>query len=287
MRRLVCRSDRATLELIHDRTLRMGKMRPLQLITRWRSLSQSRLTNRKQKAVGAVCNICGATGRFADPTHGANLRESLNCSGCGSSSRDRKLIYVLGLALGQKPPLRDWPVNRNFRIFETAGYRGHPAFLEKKFDYYNTKYDPEKIAAEADPRAWADVQKLPYAPDFFDCILSSDVFEHVRLDDHGFRELFRVLKPGGTFVLQAPYGHGMKTHVLVQPDGNEDHFLEPPQYHAEHTLVYRIYGCDLLDRLRQYGFSVSRLHMAVPEYAISVQDTFLLRKGSYVQLISE
>jgi Methyltransferase domain len=259
------------------------------LLTRmgcWKVLSRNERSKKKWPSVAGVCNICGATGQFADRTHGTNPRETLNCPRCGSSSRDRKLIHVLGLALGQKPPLRDWPVNRNFRIFETGGYRGHPTFLEKKFDYYNTKYDPEKIAAGADSRRWADVQKLPYAPDFFDCILSSDVFEHVRLDDRGFRELFRVLKPGGTFVLQAPYDHEVKTHVLVQPDGDEDHFLEPPQYHAEHTLVYRIYGYDLLDRLQQYGFSVSRLYMAVPKYVISVQNTFLLRKDSYVQLIS-
>jgi SAM-dependent methyltransferase len=257
------------------------------LVTRiapWKFFSRSEPSKEESPASGAVCNICGATGHFADPTNGANLRETLNCPGCGSSSRDRKLIYVLGLALGQKPPLRDWPENRNFRVFETAGYRGHPFFLERKFDYYNTRYDPEKIAAGADPRLYADVQKLPYPQDFFDCILSSDVFEHVRLDDQAFRELFRVLKPGGIFVLQAPYGHDMKTRVLVQPEGDEDVFLEAPQYHAEHTLVYRIYGPDLLDRLWQYGFSVAWLHMVIPEHEISAQDTFLLRKGSYVQI---
>jgi len=113
------------------------------------------------------------------------------------------------------------------------------------------------------------------------------VFEHVRLDDQAFRELFRVLKPDGIFVLQAPYDHDMKTRVLVEPDGDEDVFLEAPQYHAEQTLVYRIYGPDVLDRLRQYGFSVARLRMAIAEYGISAQDTFLMRKGSYVQLISE
>ncbi len=233
-----------------------------------------------------MCNICGTTGIFADPTEGTNLRESLVCPGCGSSSRDRKLIYVLGLAIGRKPPLSDWPENHGFRIFETAGYRGHPGLLEKKFDYYNTHFDAEKIAAGADSRFYADVQKLPYPPDFFDCVLSSDVFEHVRLDDAAFRELFRVLKPNGIFVLQAPYGHGMKTRIFVQPAGDNDIFLEPPQYHAEHTLVYRVYGSDLLDRLQQYGFSVCRLQMAIPECAISVQDSFLMCKGGYVQLIS-
>jgi SAM-dependent methyltransferase len=196
------------------------------------------------------------------------------------------LMYGLAVSLGKRLPIREWPADRSFRIFETAGYRGHPSFLGEKYDYYNTKYDPKKIAARADVRCYADVQNLPYPSEFFDCALSSDVFEHVRLDDRGFCEIFRVLKPGGVFVLQAPYGHIPDTHVLVRPEGDKDIFLEPPQYHAEHTLVYRIYGVDLLDRLRNLGFCVTRLHIAMPEYGISAQDTFLARKGGYNEFIS-
>jgi SAM-dependent methyltransferase len=233
-----------------------------------------------------MCSTCGASEPFEDPTNGANLRESLICPVCGSNSRDRMLMYALAVSLGKSFPIRDWHGDPNFRILETTGYRGHPKFLSEKFDYYNTKYDPDKIAAGADVRYYADIQNLPYPNEFFDCVLSSDVFEHVRLDDLGFREIFRVLKPDGTFVLQAPYGHVPQTHILVRPEGEKDVFLEPPQYHAENTLVYRIYGKDLMDRLRDYGFSVARLHMTIPEYGISEQDTFLARKGSYSEFIS-
>jgi SAM-dependent methyltransferase len=232
------------------------------------------------------CSTCGASGPFQDPTNGTNLRESLVCPVCGSNSRDRMLMYGLAVSLGRDFPIRGWQADPDFRILETTGYRGHPKFLSAKFDYYNTKYDPEKIAANGDVRYYADIQNLPYSDEFFDCVLSSDVFEHVRLDDRGFREIFRVLKPNGVFVLQAPYGHVPHTHVLVRPEDDEDVFLEPPQYHAEHTLVYRIYGRDLMDRLRAYGFSVTRLHMTIPEYGISEQDTFLARKASYCDFIS-
>jgi SAM-dependent methyltransferase len=234
----------------------------------------------------SMCSTCGASAPFQDPTNGANLRESLICPVCGSNSRDRMLMYGLAVSLGRSFPIRDWHGDPSFRIFETTGYRGHPRYLGDKFDYYNTRYDPEKIAAGADARSYADIQSLPYPDEFFDCVLSSDVFEHVRLDDLGFQEIFRVLKPNGTFVLQAPYGHVPQTHVLVRPEGDKDIFLEPPQYHAEHTLVYRIYGRDLLDRLRDLGFSVARLHMAIPEYGISEQDTFLARKSTYNEFIS-
>lgn len=230
-----------------------------------------------------LCNICGSEGPFADPTGGSNLRESLQCAGCGSKSRDRMLIYALSLVLGRSDALSQWPANQKYRIFETAGYRGHPPFLAEKYDYYNTKYDPEKIAAGADPRRYADIQQLPYADNFFDCVLSSDVFEHVRLDHQGFREILRVLKPGGILILQAPYGHIPHTRILVRPNGDKDEFLEPPQYHAENTLVYRIYGYDLLDLLRSIGFSVTRFRISVPRHQISEQDTFVLAKGSYTQ----
>lgn len=231
------------------------------------------------------CNNCGYCGAFELPTNATSLRERFVCPECKSISRDRMLIYALGVALGKAPPVRDWPADPNFRIFETAGYRGHPQFFASKFDYYNTRYDPARIAEGADPRHYADVQSMPYPADFFDCVLSSDVFEHVRLDEQGFRELFRVLKPGGIFVLQVPYGHMGKTRILVQPDGDKDVFLEPAQYHAEETLVYRIYGSDLLHRLHNFGFCVCRFYMALPEYGICAQDTFVMRKGTYLDFI--
>ncbi len=231
------------------------------------------------------CNICDHRGGFELPPNATNLRESLRCPGCGANSRDRLLIHALGMALGRKPPLREWPADPNFRIFETTGYRGHPPFLAEKYDYYNTKYDSDEIAKGADPRYYADVQNMPYPDEFFDCALSSDVFEHVRLDEQAFREVFRVLKPGGVFALQVPYAHGTKTRVLVQPDGDQDIFLQPPEYHAEDTLVYRIYGRDLLERLRTHGFTVGRIHMVRPEFGICEQDMLLMRKGPYLDLL--
>ena len=189
------------------------------------------------------------------------------------------LIYSLGRALEKKPPLRNWPANRSLRVLETTGHGGHPFFLTKKFDYYNPRYDPDQIAAGADPRKFADVQALPYGNEFFDCALSSDVFEHVRLDQNGFSEIYRVLKPGGVFVLQAPYIHTMeKTHILVEPRGDEDVYLEPPQYHAGHTLVYRIYGRDLLARLEGHGFSTEHSQTEIAQHRISLQDVFLATK---------
>lgn len=50
----------------------------------------------------------------------------------------------------------------------------------------------------------ADVCALPYADEFFDVVVSFDVLEHV--DDHvkGVQEIYRVLKPGGHFIMTVP-----------------------------------------------------------------------------------
>lgn len=50
----------------------------------------------------------------------------------------------------------------------------------------------------------ANVCALPYEDGFFDVVVSFDVLEHV--DDHvkGVQEIYRVLKPGGFFVLTVP-----------------------------------------------------------------------------------
>jgi SAM-dependent methyltransferase len=51
----------------------------------------------------------------------------------------------------------------------------------------------------------------------FDCVVSVEVLEHVE-DDHSFvREVSRVLRPGGVFVMTTPNGDS------VPNDGNPDH----------------------------------------------------------------
>ena len=201
--------------------------------------------------VDAQCNICGSKGRFEIRPGSAfegrdyeefvqrlNLRENVVCEACSSSSRDRMLIYGLSVLRREVDSLRAWKEHRDVRLFESSGQRGHPPLLAGKFDYYNTEYDPTRMIEEYDSRRYADLQKLPYEDGWFDICLSSDVFEHVRLHERGFSEVFRVLRQGGHFVMTVPYVHGWeKTLVKVDVRGDTDIFLSEPEYHDSHTLV--------------------------------------------------
>lgn len=45
---------------------------------------------------------------------------------------------------------------------------------------------------------------LPFDAHMFDVVLSLDVFEHIRDSNRHLREVRRVLKPGGNYLLQTP-----------------------------------------------------------------------------------
>ncbi len=47
-------------------------------------------------------------------------------------------------------------------------------------------------------------ETLPFADDFFDCVLMVDALHHVADQTQTARELFRVIKPGGRVVIQEP-----------------------------------------------------------------------------------
>ena len=49
-----------------------------------------------------------------------------------------------------------------------------------------------------------NIDLLPYRDASFDLITCTEVIEHVEHYRHTFREIFRILKPGGTFVLTTP-----------------------------------------------------------------------------------
>ena len=118
-----------------------------------------------------VCNICGSEKKPLNDNNGS-LRENLKCLDCGSSSRDRAYIWSLGFAMNSEDiPLVDWMEKKEIRVLETSGYRGHPKFLEKKFDYYNPKFSDDIQKSKTLNREFANVEKLFYENDFFDYVM--------------------------------------------------------------------------------------------------------------------
>lgn len=159
------------------------------------------------------CNVCGAWERFKDL--GVHPRENFACASCKCTSRDRMLIHSLAMCLGYVGPLVDWDPDPSLVVLETSGYRAHPQFLKCKFRYLNLIF-----ADVANECLLGDVARLPLGDETVDVVISSDVFEHVREDVHGFSEIRRVLRSGGYFILQAPaIGELETTRVLVETRG--------------------------------------------------------------------
>lgn len=214
------------------------------------------------------CNVCGRRGLFRiRPAARHNLRETLDCPRCGSISRDRFLAAVLAACLEQPPIMAAWRVDHSILIREPSAYRGRAELLAEKVDYRPFRFPEETL------------ERLEDADESIDHIIAADVFEHVRLDDLAFREVYRVLKPGGYFFLQVPYSHTVETRLLVRPEGDHDIYLCPPQYHDEDTLVYRIYGRDLLPNLERLGFSVGYVRQAMRRWGVPTMDMIVCRKA--------
>ena len=52
--------------------------------------------------------------------------------------------------------------------------------------------------------AVSDITKLPFADESFDCVICSEVLEHIPAHEQAMRELVRVLKPGKPLVVSVP-----------------------------------------------------------------------------------
>ncbi len=61
----------------------------------------------------------------------------------------------------------------------------------------------------------ADAFSMPFRDDSLDCVISSEVIEHVT-DPAGFvQELFRVLKPGGSLIITTPYKEKIRYTLCI------------------------------------------------------------------------
>lgn len=97
----------------------------------------------------------------------------------------------------------------------------------------------------------ADLTRMPFPSQSFDCVYCSHVLEHVPDDALAIDELHRVLRPDGWALVQVPI-RGDTTFedpTITDPETRRKLFGQP-----DHV---RIYGHDFKERLMRAGFSVS------------------------------
>lgn len=213
--------------------------------------------------ISGFCTLCGSYGRFVR-AHPA-IRESYWCEACGASARERHQAEVI---LDRFSKHGSGSIKTLVREAELQALNIYELTLKGRFSRYLRQlprytqsyyWDDVPTGEYRDGVQCQDVMSLTYADDSFDLIISSDVFEHVRRPLAGFREIARVLKPGGVHCWTVPTLHpvGQKTHYRVDTSGSRDIFIDAPRYHGDgaggKSLVYTDFGKDICEELQKFG----------------------------------
>lgn len=70
------------------------------------------------------------------------------------------------------------------------------------------------------------VEQLPFRDASVDCVLALQIFEHLENVWQPFREVHRVLKPGGTFIMTIPHIFGVRSKAQFVMRGDVEGYRE-------------------------------------------------------------
>lgn len=101
----------------------------------------------------------------------------------------------------------------------------------------------------------ADICNLPFKNNSYDFIFCNHVLEHIPDDTKAMMEIYRILKPGGTAILQIPQD---LTRENTFQDDSITSKTERAKIFGQYDHV-RIYGRDYFQKLRSIGFKVKEI----------------------------
>lgn len=99
-----------------------------------------------------------------------------------------------------------------------------------------------------------DATRLPFPDNTFDCVVTSEVLEHIQNDVAAIAELHRVLKPGGTLGVTVPTWWPEKINWMLSDE------YHAPKSVGGHVRIYS--ATELKAKLRSAGLEVRGSHHA-------------------------
>jgi SAM-dependent methyltransferase len=146
------------------------------------------------------------------------------------------------------------------RIFNLAIEDSFSKYLNGYENYYCSEYLSDILpGTEIRNKVYCqNVEALTFENEYFDLVISEDVFEHVRDYYKGFAEVRRVLKIGGYHIFTIPCYFDRTMITRVDTTRCEDIYLLPPEYHGDPRrgliIAYRTFGIDIYSILSNLGF---------------------------------
>lgn len=224
------------------------------------------------------CNVCQAKTTFSATNDW--FRDFLLCDVCKSIPRERAVVKVVN----------DWYPNfRDLAIHESSpGGGGASEYLQIECKgYSSSQYLPVVDFGSIEPLTGSrseSLEALTFADNTFDLFVTQDVMEHIFNPLQAFKEITRVLKPGGAHIFSVPImnkSSPTQRWAALKPDGSVD-FIMPAEYHGNPvdnsgSLVTMHYGYDLAGMITQ--------HTQCPTTIVQIDNIELGIRAEYIEVL--
>jgi len=244
-----------------------------------------------QKNIGlpGKCSICGHYSTFCKRP-GNVAHNTIECFRCGAMARYRAIAMVLGNQIKNNThidptiTLKSIKSMKHIRIYNTF-YGG--AF-NRHLSRISTLVTSEYLPGLKRGRTYFGIRHetlndLTFENNSIDIIITTEVMEHVYEPWKAFKEIYRVLKPGGCHIFTVPVGVNHPTEPRVQFDRGKLTHIKQPKYHRnplsmKGSLVVTDFGNDLIKKLEEIGFKTEKYTLNYQEHCIFRTEVFLSKK---------
>jgi len=208
------------------------------------------------------CPLCGHVS-YISKIDRNNLRETCRSHCCNSTNRQRQIAYTLcnKIGINSLSEIEKYPGV----IYNTESFGNVHNQLVKNKHYISSEYFGEnyKSGQAVNGILHQNLLNLSFENSSIDIVLSSDVFEHITDPYKAHREVYRVLKKGGSHIFTVPFIHGQilddKRAII---SAGKIKFLKEAKYHLdgvrpeEGALVFNNFSMEMLVELSKIGFNI-------------------------------
>jgi len=181
------------------------------------------------------CTVCNSTVVF--DLYNCWPRDLTKCSVCNSNVRERALKYIMD---------REILNNQSLIIHESSpGGALHNYFVKnyKKYTYShyfndipNGKFNNKGIQC-------VDLNNIPFDDNTIDIFITLDVFEHIFTPELAIKEIYRVLKPGGRYIMTVPIeNENKKTEKACYLNSNNEIIHIQTKKSVEKNVLLEYHG---------------------------------------------